>query len=75
MITRNSLVARGYNEVISFSFIPKGDQENHVSKSKIISIMNPISEDKAELRGSMVNSILNTCNYNFSRKTSQFKDI
>ena len=69
----NSLVARGYNEVISFSFIPKGDQENHVSKSKIISIMNPISEDKAELRGSMVNSILNTCNYNFSRKNLNLK--
>jgi phenylalanyl-tRNA synthetase beta chain len=66
-------VARGYNEVISFSFIPKGDQENHVSKSKIISIMNPISEDKAELRGSMVNSILNTCNYNFSRKNLNLK--
>ena len=30
--------------------------------------MNPISEDKAELRGSMINSILNTCSYNFSRK-------
>jgi phenylalanyl-tRNA synthetase beta chain len=62
------LVARGYNEVISFSFIPKGDQGNHILKSKIISLMNPISEDKAELRGSMINSILNTCSYNFSRK-------
>ena len=62
------LVARGYNEVISFSFIPKGDQGSHILKSKIISLMNPISEDKAELRGSMINSILNTCSYNFSRK-------
>ena len=64
----DALVARGYNEVISFSFIPKGDQENHILKSKIITLMNPISEDKAELRGSMVNSILSTCSYNFSRK-------
>jgi phenylalanyl-tRNA synthetase beta chain len=64
----DSLVARGYNEVISFSFIPKGDQDNHILRPKIISLMNPISEDKAELRGSMVNSILNTCSYNFSRK-------
>ncbi|MFT4516952.1 MAG: phenylalanyl-tRNA synthetase beta chain [Gammaproteobacteria bacterium] len=64
----DSLVARGYNEVISFSFIPKGDQDNHILRSKIISLMNPISEDKAELRGSMINSILNTCSYNFSRK-------
>jgi phenylalanyl-tRNA synthetase beta chain len=69
----DSLVARGYNEVISFSFIPRGDQESHVSKSKIISIMNPISEDKAELRGSMINSILNTCSYNFSRKNLNLK--
>ena len=64
----DALVARGYNEVISFSFIPKGDQENHILKSKIITLMNPISEDKAELRGSMINSILSTCSYNFSRK-------
>ena len=64
----DSLVARGYNEVISFSFIPKGDQDNHILRSKIISLMNPISEDKAELRGSRINSILNTCSYNFSRK-------
>ena len=64
----DSLVARGYNEVISFSFIPKGDQDNHILRPKIISLMNPISEDKAELRGSMINSILNTCSYNFSRK-------
>ena len=69
----DSLVARGYNEVISFSFIPRGDQESHVSKSKTISIMNPISEDKAELRGSMINSILNTCSYNFSRKNLNLK--
>ena len=64
----DALVARGYNEVISFSFIPKGDQENHILKPKIITLMNPISEDKAELRGSMINSILSTCSYNFSRK-------
>ncbi len=68
-----SFVARGYNEIISFSFIPKGDQASHMPKSKIISIMNPISEDKAELRGSMINSILSTCSYNFSRQNHNLK--
>ena len=67
------LVARGYNEIISFSFIPKGDQSNHVPKTKIASLVNPISEDKAELRGSMINSILNTCAYNFSRKNNNLR--
>ena len=67
------LVARGYNEIISFSFIPKDEQSNHIPKPKIVSLVNPISEDKSELRGSMINSMLSTCAYNFSRKNNNLK--
>ncbi|MBT4461946.1 MAG: phenylalanine--tRNA ligase subunit beta [Gammaproteobacteria bacterium] len=67
------LVARGYNETISFSFIPSDGQINHMQKSQIIKIINPISEDKSEMRGSMINSILSTCGYNFSRNNNNLK--
>lgn len=67
------LVSRGYNEIVSFSFIPTGTQVEYMTKSQIVNIMNPISEDKAEMRGGMINSILNTCSYNFSRKNNNLK--
>ena len=68
------LSARGYNEVISYSFLPR-ESQNYVTKNKknIITIKNPISEDKAELRSSMFHSMLSIYKYNFNRQNINLK--
>jgi len=63
----NILTSRGYNETISFSFLPKGSQKKY-SESNIIEIMNPISSDKSEMRLTLIHSLLRTCQYNHSRQ-------
>ena len=68
----NILTSRGYNETISFSFLPKGSQKKF-SESNIIEIMNPISSDKSEMRLTLIHSLLRTCQYNHSRQHYNMK--
>ena len=69
----NGLVSRGFNEIISFSFLPKNSQLSTNSISDIIKIKNPISEDKSELRASMVHSMIRAYKYNVSRQNTNIK--
>ena len=64
---------RGYNEIISFTMLPKGSQKLIHKDNEIIKIVNPISEDKAELRASMITSMLQTYKYNQSRQTNSLR--
>jgi len=66
-------IARGYHETISFSFLPKNLQNNFIQSSNIITIKNPISEDKSELRTSLIYSLIKTYKYNFSRQIHDIK--
>lgn len=68
-----SLVCRGYNEIKSYSFLPKSYQKEFISKNSIISIDNPISEDKAELRTSLIPSLIRTYKYNANRQYTDLK--
>ena len=69
----NRLVSRGFNEIISFSFLPKNSQLSTNKSSDIINIKNPISEDKSELRASMVHSMIRAYKYNVSRQNPNIK--
>ena len=66
-------ISRGYHETVSFSFLPKNSQNNFIQPSKIIAIKNPISEDKSELRTSLIHSLIKTYKYNFSRQVHDIK--
>ena len=68
-----SLVSRGYNEIKSYSFLPKEYQEKFVSKQSINIIQNPISEDKAEMRTSLIPSLVKTYQYNSNRQHNNVK--
>tara|TARA_B100001778_G_scaffold78826_1_gene63624 strand:+ start:1750 stop:3765 length:2016 start_codon:yes stop_codon:yes gene_type:complete len=69
----NIFVTRGYNEVISFSLLPRKIQKFSSSDKNIISIQNPISEDKSELRTSMIYSMIDTYKYNATRQQFNIK--
>ena len=69
----SSLVFKGYNEVKSYSFLPKNYQKHFVPKSTIVHIRNPISDDKAEMRTSLIPGLVKTYKYNANRQHNNLK--
>ncbi|HUK24133.1 MAG TPA: phenylalanine--tRNA ligase subunit beta [Terriglobales bacterium] len=66
---RNLLLALGYNEALSLSFISHEDAETF-SSSPVMELANPISEEAAIMRTSMVPGMLNMLAYNLNRGAS-----
>lgn len=65
---RSSLLALGYNEAVSLSFIAHEDAETF-SSSPVIELANPLSEEASLMRSSLVPGMLNMLAYNLNRGT------
>ncbi len=63
---RSSLLALGYNETISLSFISK-DDARRFSTAAELDLANPLSDEASVMRTSMVPSMLNMLAYNLNR--------
>jgi phenylalanyl-tRNA synthetase beta chain len=63
---RSSLLALGYNEAISLTFISKEDARRF-SKAPELDLANPLSDEASVMRTSMVPSMLNMLAYNLNR--------
>ncbi len=63
---RTSLLALGYNETISLTFISK-DDANRFSPAKAVELANPISDEASVMRTSMLPGMLNMLAYNLNR--------
>lgn len=63
---RSSLLALGYHEAVSLSFISHEDAETF-SSSPVIELANPISEEASLMRSSLVPGMLNLLAYNLNR--------
>jgi phenylalanyl-tRNA synthetase beta chain len=63
---RSALLALGYNEAISLTFISKEDAKRF-STAPEIDLANPLSEEASVMRTSMVPSMLNMLAYNLNR--------
>jgi phenylalanyl-tRNA synthetase beta chain len=63
---RSSLLALGYNEAISLTFISKEDARRF-STAPELDLANPISDEASVMRTSMVPSMLNMLAYNLNR--------
>ena len=63
---RSSLLALGYNEAISLTFISHADAEQF-SSLPVIELENPLSEEASVMRTSMVPGMLNMLAYNMNR--------
>jgi len=63
---RSSLLALGYNEAVSLSFIAHTDAETF-SSTPVIELANPLSEEASLMRGSLVPGMLNMLAYNLNR--------
>ncbi|HKC00580.1 MAG TPA: phenylalanine--tRNA ligase subunit beta, partial [Terriglobales bacterium] len=63
---RSSLLALGYSETISLTFISK-DDARHFSTAPELDLANPLSDEASVMRTSMVPSMLNMLAYNLNR--------
>ena len=71
---REHLVALGYQEVISYSFIdPRLSKQVIGSDTATIPLQNPISEDMGVMRSSLLPGLLHTLQYNANRQQERLR--
>ena len=66
---RQFLVARGYAQTITFSFISE-DQAKLFASGDLMAVSNPISEDLAVMRPSLIPGLMLAAKYNINRQQS-----
>ena len=69
---RSSLLALGYNEAVSLSFISNADAETFLS-SPVVELANPLSEEASLMRGSLVPGMLDMLAYNVNRGSDRVR--
>ncbi len=66
-----TLVARGYREVISYSFISPELQKQFEPNESSVSVRNPISADLSEMRASLIPSLVRSLQHNLNRQQTR----
>lgn len=69
---RSTLLALGYHEAISLTFISHEDVEQFASVP-VLELANPLSEEASVMRSSMVPGMLNMLAYNLNRGTDNLR--
>jgi phenylalanyl-tRNA synthetase beta chain len=69
---RSTLLALGYHEAISLTFISHEDVEQFAA-APVLELANPLSEEASVMRSSMVPGMLNMLAYNLNRGTDNIR--
>ena len=70
---RRQLIARGYQEVVTYSFISKAQQQILDPDVEPMALLNPISEDMAVMRTSLWSGLIGAAGYNLKRQQSRIR--
>ena len=70
---RNNLVARGYQEAVTYSFVDPAMQKMIDPEIAPVALANPISADMAVMRTSLWTGLLQTAIYNLNRQQSRVR--
>ncbi len=70
---RNLLLARGFYEAITYSFVEPNKQKLLVPDADALILPNPISQDMSAMRLSLVTGLLNTVAYNQKRQQNRIR--
>lgn len=65
---RSTLLALGYNEAVSLSFISNEDAETF-SSTPVVELANPLSDEASLMRGSLLPGVLDMVAFNLNRGT------
>ena len=69
---KNLLTGFGFNEMISYSFVNEKEFDLYdIDKTNSVRILNPLSEDSAVMRKSVLPSVVRAVLYNLNRKNNQ----
>jgi phenylalanyl-tRNA synthetase beta chain len=69
---RTTLLALGYNEAVSLTFISHADAEAF-SSTPVVELANPLSEEASLMRSSLLPGMLNMLAYNLNRGTENVR--
>ncbi len=70
---RQQLVALGYQEVLTYSFIEPDFAQTLFPEQQFVALQNPISADMSVMRTSIIPGLLNTCKYNENRQQERIR--
>lgn len=70
---RQQLVALGYQEVVTYSFIEPGLAQTLFPEQQSVALQNPISADMSVMRTSILPALLNTLKYNENRQQERVR--
>lgn len=70
---KNALVQRGYNEVVTYSFVAEEKQKLVAPELPYVLLQNPISEDMKAMRTTLFPGLLNSVAYNQNRQQSRVR--
>lgn len=70
---RRTLVARGYQEAITYSFIEKGLQEKFDDQNTAVALANPITAEMAVMRTTVWPGLVKAVQYNQNRQQSRVR--
>lgn len=71
-VVRQQLVGKGYQELITYSFVDPALQ-SELSDLKTVALRNPISSDMAEMRTSLLPGLLKAAMHNSKRQQSRLR--
>ena len=66
LAVRNAMVARGYQEVITYSFIPEELDRDFRSEGETLPLLNPIASQMGVMRGALVGGLIQTLRHNLN---------
>ena len=67
LYSRKCLAGRGYNEVITFSFIDNVNAKKFGGGENQLNLVNPISSELSDMRPSIIPNLVKVCNQNLNR--------
>ncbi|MGK0499757.1 MAG: phenylalanyl-tRNA synthetase beta chain [Oceanicoccus sp.] len=70
---RRQLIARGYQEAITYSFVEPKAQQQVCPQDDTVALTNPISADMAVMRTSLWPGLLNAMQHNLNRQQSRVR--
>ncbi len=70
---KQALVQRGYQEVVTYSFVEELKQKKLVPELPYVVLKNPISDDMKAMRTTLFSGLLNSIAYNQNRQQNRIK--
>jgi phenylalanyl-tRNA synthetase beta chain len=70
---RRALAAQGYQELITFSFVPREWEQDFAGNATPIEVVNPIASQLAVMRSQLLGGLTDILRYNLNRKATRVR--